>query len=99
MKLVRLRVGLTEELLKDYKLDVKVLLLVRDPRAVLESRKHKQDFFPNCSDCHDPAVLCGDMLEDYVAINTLATKYPDRFKAIRFEDLVKEGFIKISECK
>ena len=99
MKVVRLRVGLTEELVRDKKLDMKVMLLVRDPRAVLESRKHRQDFFPNCSDCYDPAVLCGDMLADYVAINNLNRKYPGRFKAIRFEDLIEERFIKIEEHK
>lgn len=35
MKTVRLRLGLAETLLNDDKLDLRILLLVRDPRCVL----------------------------------------------------------------
>lgn len=40
MKLVRLRLSLAEALLTDAELNVKIVLLVRDPRAIMQSRKH-----------------------------------------------------------
>ena len=42
IKTVRLHLDLTESLVKDPSTNVKVLLLVRDPRAIIESRKHKK---------------------------------------------------------
>jgi hypothetical protein len=75
---------------------VRAVLLVRDPRAVLESRKHKKDFFKNCSDCQDPEVLCSDMFDDFLAAKSLMEKYPGRYQVMRYEDLVKNP-LKISE--
>ena len=96
VKTVRLRLSLTESLIQDQRLDVRAVLLVRDPRAVLESRKHKKDFFKNCSDCQDPEVLCSDMFEDFLAAKSLMKKYPGRYQVMRYEDLVKNP-LKISE--
>lgn len=41
MKVVRLRAALTEPLLIDTGLNVKIVLLVRDPRGTIQSRKHR----------------------------------------------------------
>ena len=41
IKTVRLRLNLTEQLVKDPSLNVRVMLLVRDPRGTMESRKHR----------------------------------------------------------
>ncbi|GJQ72959.1 hypothetical protein Trydic_g1600 [Trypoxylus dichotomus] len=86
MKVVRLRLKLAEELLKDQSLNVKVLLLIRDPRGTLQSRKHR-DWCPGAPDCDQPQRLCADMVSDYMAARDLQNKYPDRFTAIRYEDL------------
>lgn len=86
MKVVRLRLKLAEELLKDQSLNVKVLLLVRDPRGTLQSRKHR-DWCPGAPDCDQPKLLCNDMVSDYEAAADLQKKYSDRFRAVRYEDL------------
>ena len=41
IKTVRLRLNLTEQIVKDPSLNVRVMLLVRDPRGTMESRKHR----------------------------------------------------------
>ena len=41
IKTVRLRLNLTRALVEDPSLNVKVLLLVRDPRGTMQSRKHR----------------------------------------------------------
>lgn len=86
LKTVRLRLWLAEELLKDQQLNVKVVLLVRDPRGTLQSRKHR-DWCPGEPDCDQASNLCADMVADYKAANNLIKKYPKTFRAIRYEDL------------
>ncbi|XP_030758231.1 carbohydrate sulfotransferase 4-like [Sitophilus oryzae] len=86
MKTVRLRLKLAEELLEDDTLKVKVVLLVRDPRGTLQSRKHR-DWCPGEPDCDQPSYLCSDMVSDYSAAIRLSKLYPTRFKALRYEDL------------
>ncbi|XP_074025574.1 carbohydrate sulfotransferase 5 [Leptinotarsa decemlineata] len=86
MKTVRLRLWLAESLLEDEDLNVKVILLVRDPRGTLQSRKHR-DWCPGEPDCDQPNNLCADMVSDYSAAIQLMKNYPDRFRALRYEDL------------
>ncbi|KAG5881156.1 hypothetical protein JTB14_024573 [Gonioctena quinquepunctata] len=86
MKTVRLRLWLAEKLLQDEELNVKIILLVRDPRGTLQSRKHR-DWCPGQPDCDQPNNLCADMVSDYSAAIQLKKKYPDRFRALRYEDL------------
>ncbi|KAK9511459.1 hypothetical protein O3M35_000111 [Rhynocoris fuscipes] len=86
MKLVRLRLHLIEELLEDPKLGIRVLLVVRDPRGIMQSRKHR-DWCPGQPDCWDPTLLCADLTADYSAAIRLKKKYPDRFRAVRYEDI------------
>ena len=96
IKTVRLRLNLTQALVEDPSLNVKILLLVRDPRGTMESRKHRvnfvfenhklnfmfhiQDWCPNNPDCEDPARLCQDLKEDYYSFQKLSAKFPDRYK-------------------
>ncbi|EEZ97506.1 carbohydrate sulfotransferase 5 [Tribolium castaneum] len=91
MKTVRMRLRLVEELLKDPKLNVKVLLLVRDPRGTLQSRKHR-NWCPGAPDCDKPNLVCADMVADYSAAIQLKKLYPDRFRAIRYEDLCADPY-------
>ncbi|XP_023716466.1 carbohydrate sulfotransferase 5 isoform X2 [Cryptotermes secundus] len=86
MKVVRLRLSLVEELLEDPSLGVRVVLLVRDPRGTLQSRKHR-DWCPGNPDCFEPRRLCTDLVADYSAAVRLTMKYPHRFRAVRYEDL------------
>ncbi|XP_022919592.1 carbohydrate sulfotransferase 5-like [Onthophagus taurus] len=85
MKVVRLSLKLGKNLLK-YDPNVKILLLVRDPRGTLQSRKHR-DWCPGIDDCDKPEVLCDDLVEDYHLALKLQALFPDRFRAIRYEDL------------
>lgn len=64
---------------------MRVLLLVRDPRGTLQSRKHR-DWCPGQPDCDQPGILCADMVSDYTAALRLSRLYPERFRAIRYED-------------
>ncbi|XP_050298026.1 carbohydrate sulfotransferase 5 isoform X2 [Anthonomus grandis grandis] len=86
MKTVRMRLKLAEELLQDNTLNVKVILLVRDPRGTLQSRRHR-DWCPGVPDCDQPQHLCSDMVADYSAAIRLNKLYPSRFRALRYEDL------------
>ncbi|CAG9858453.1 unnamed protein product [Phyllotreta striolata] len=86
MKSVRLSLDLAENLLEDSSLNVKVILLIRDPRGTLQSRKHR-DWCPGNPDCDQPLNLCSDMVSDYLAAGKLKKKYSDRFRALRYEDL------------
>ncbi|GLH08875.1 Uncharacterized protein GBIM_14026 [Gryllus bimaculatus] len=85
MKVVRLRLKLVEEFLKDPSLNVRVLLLVRDPRGTVQSRKHRV-WCPNHPDCAEPALLCSDLVADYSAAVELNAKYPNRFSVQQFLD-------------
>ncbi|XP_044262215.1 uncharacterized protein LOC123009763 isoform X2 [Tribolium madens] len=86
MKTVRIRLRLVEELLKDTKLNVKVLLLVRDPRGTLQSRKHR-DWCPGAPDCDKPNLVCADMVADYSAAIQMKKLYPDRFRRLALRGL------------
>lgn len=85
LKTVRLRVNLTRTIIEDSSLNVQVLLLVRDPRATLQSRKHRI-WCPGQPDCDQPEVLCSDLVQDYYAAQQLMRDHPDRFRIIRYED-------------
>nr|XP_021187480.2 carbohydrate sulfotransferase 4 [Helicoverpa armigera] len=89
MKLVRLRLRLVEEIIKDKDLNVKVILLTRDPRGLMQSRRQRH-FCELSSDCWEPSLVCADMISDYVAAKSILQKYPDRLLVIRFEELVLE---------
>ncbi|KAK3869553.1 hypothetical protein Pcinc_025137 [Petrolisthes cinctipes] len=86
LKAVRLRLNLTTELLKDKKLDVRVLLLVRDPRGTIQSRHHRV-WCPDNPDCNDPVRLCQDLVDDYKAASILRKQFPHSIRVIRYEDL------------
>ncbi|KAJ8687573.1 hypothetical protein QAD02_023367 [Eretmocerus hayati] len=86
MKIVRLRLRPFERFLAQNELGIKVVLLIRDPRGVLQSRKHR-DWCPTEPDCFDPSILCSDMVSDYDAAVLFSKLYPDNFRVMRYEDL------------
>ena len=59
--------------------DVRILLLVRDPRGTMASRSHR-DWCPKNPDCDQPEQLCQDLVEDYMVSKELMEKYPNRIK-------------------
>ncbi|KAG6463693.1 hypothetical protein O3G_MSEX014021 [Manduca sexta] len=86
MKVVRFRLRLIKELIEDKELNVKVVLLIRDPRGVMQSRQHR-NFCKPSPDCWKPELLCADMISDYVAAGRLLSQYPDRLMVLRYEEL------------
>lgn len=74
MPLVTARTLLSNSYLKNLRL----LLLVRDPRAIMHSRK-QESWCNEGKDCSDPTVLCQDMTEDWIQAKLLRNVYPNRF--------------------
>ncbi|KAG4066075.1 hypothetical protein HA402_001322 [Bradysia odoriphaga] len=91
MKVVRLRLALAEELLNDPHLNVRIVLLIRDPRGTMQSRKHRIWCLGH-SDCDQADILCEDLVSDYNAAEIFLKKYPQRFKVVRYEDLSLDPF-------
>lgn len=96
IKEVRLQAALSEPLLLDSDLNVKIVLLIRDPRGTVTSRKRERWCYMR-KDCGDYTKLCQDMISDFQASQYLTDKYPLRFKVIRYEDLSLNPFKKTKE--
>lgn len=91
MKLVRLRLNVAENLLAQTRLGIRLILLIRDPRGILQSRKHRE-WCPTSPDCSDPALVCADMVSDFSVAVRLIKKYPRSFRVVRYEDLSVEPY-------
>lgn len=66
-----------------------MMFLVRDPRGVMNSRRHQ----PWCMadpDCGREKALCDDMVDDYKAAIQLLKEFPKTFSIVRYEDLSLE---------
>ncbi|KAL1462547.1 hypothetical protein WDU94_014375 [Cyamophila willieti] len=96
MKIVRVRLKLFQDLLNDPRLNLRVLLLIRDPRGILQSRKHRV-WCPGNPDCTEPSRLCADMVSDYSAAIKFSKKYKNRFKVMRYEDISLDPYSSVSE--
>ncbi|XP_034185620.1 carbohydrate sulfotransferase 4 isoform X2 [Osmia lignaria lignaria] len=96
MKIVRLRLRAAEKLLKQEDLGVRLVLLIRDPRGILQSRKHRE-WCPTNPDCSDPALVCADMVSDFSAAVRLIKKYPHTFRVVRYEDLSVDPYKHVKE--
>jgi len=86
MKTVRLRMNVTRSLLRNAKLNLKVVTLVRDPRGIYQSRQER-DWCPGHPDCSQSSALCGDLVSDYKAILELSRDFPGKIMVVRYEDL------------
>lgn len=64
-----------------YSLDVRVVLLVRDPRGTMQSRHHR-DWCPGHPDCEDPAKLCQDLVHDYNTARVLRKQFPHSIRYV-----------------
>jgi len=84
-KTVRLALNFTRHLLDDSRIkDLRILYLVRDPRAVIQSRKNRRDFC--MAECLDPQFLCQDLINDYHSYLELTKAFPGK---IKYCDLIK----------
>ncbi|CAL4063000.1 unnamed protein product [Meganyctiphanes norvegica] len=90
VKTVRMRLNLTQLFLNDEKMNVKVVYLVRDPRAIMSSRYSSVSWCSDSTDCSSPEVMCGDMQGDLKVATALKHLYPDRFIMMKYEDLATE---------
>ena len=89
VKTVRLRVAKVEKLMQDSAMDLRVVLLVRDPRGVYNSREGSLVtlWCKEKVECADPKVGCRDLADDIVAAEHLAVRYPGKVTLVRYEDL------------
>ena len=84
-KVDRINLKFVSELLEDEEIgfSTKIFYLVRDPRAVMHSRKD----FPWCvktKECFDPTYLCQDMVQDYYESQRLLKLSPNNFMYVSF---------------
>ncbi|XP_042873360.1 carbohydrate sulfotransferase 2-like [Penaeus japonicus] len=90
IKVLRLSLKFARPLLRDDDLDVQVIYLVRDPRAVLSSRSTK----PWCQmSCRDPETICSLLEEDLKQASLLSKEYPTRFKMVLYDEVCDDGSI------
>ena len=88
IKTVRMRMKHVEQLLADSSLNLRVILLVRDPRAVFNSRGSALvSNWCTGDDCASPANECRELLDDVKTGQKLNSLFPSRITLLRFEDL------------
>ena len=94
MKLVRLKLSLLKPILEDeiYS-NTQVILLVRDPRGVMNSRKATVSWCTKGSDeCSSPQVLCSDLEQDFATAEEFHRLFPNKFHLLRYEDMANDPF-------
>ena len=91
VKTVRMRVASLEDLVKDSSINLQVIVLVRDPRGVYNSRRSGPvASWCSSDECSDPATWCLDLANDLAAAFALEKKYPGSVHLVRYEDLSME---------
>lgn len=86
MKTVRLGLDLAQMLLLERDLNIRILILIRDPRGTMHSREYER-FCRVGPNCDSPRRLCKGLMDDYKVAKELSLKFPLHFKSIRYEDL------------
>ncbi|KAH8356794.1 hypothetical protein KR200_004948 [Drosophila serrata] len=87
MAVYNLRLEFLVSLLEKEGLNLRILLLVRDPRGTMYMRRQSQ-WCVGEEDC-DAKTLCNDMVSDHKVAEILSKNYPRRFDIIRYEDLLE----------
>ncbi|XP_047741183.1 carbohydrate sulfotransferase 4 [Hyalella azteca] len=92
LKIVRMDLGLLKPFLESpVSSDLRIIYLVRDPRAVIHSRRATVTWCkPTSVECYFPSVLCQDMDNDLESFKTLKKLYPDRIHLLRYEDFMND---------
>ncbi|KAK8375434.1 hypothetical protein O3P69_008346 [Scylla paramamosain] len=94
MKVVRARLQLLAPLLSDPR--VRLVWLVRDPRAVMNSRTSSVTWCQTRA-CSDPGYLCSDLTADFSTYLVLKETHPDQVMLLRYEDLARNPYEKSRE--
>ncbi|XP_047498468.1 carbohydrate sulfotransferase 5-like [Penaeus chinensis] len=87
-KVLRLSLRWARPLLADRDLDVRVLYMVRDSRAVLSSRAAKS--WCRSPSCRDPQTVCPLLAADLREADALAAEYPHRFKLLIYDKICQQ---------
>jgi len=90
-KLDRLYLETTKSLLEDSDLShlLKIVYLVRDPRAIHASRQ-QIGWCKKIPECREVKTLCQGLVDDFNSAVDLQAQYPHRVKIIRYEDLMSD---------
>ncbi|MCF8482202.1 MAG: sulfotransferase [Rhodospirillum sp.] len=73
--------------------DLKVIHLLRDPRAVLASRNHRDIQRAASPLCHPLAMVASTWTNSASYAEEAARRYPDRVLRLRFEDLMADKVV------
>ena len=86
MKVTRASLSVVSDLLQDSRLkDLKLLFLLRDPRAVMHSRSG-YEWCQESKDCREPSILCQHLEQDFETMSQLQADFPNRIMYLRYED-------------
>ncbi|KAH3829886.1 hypothetical protein DPMN_103117 [Dreissena polymorpha] len=98
-KFIRLTMNSAELFLKDYDdtSNVRIVHLVRDPRAMMDSQLRKNDLNVTVLSVFVSRTryMCWRMMRDLKLLEDLKKRYPNVFYSLRYEDLVADP-LKIS---
>jgi hypothetical protein len=75
VKLERVNLSVMSPLLTDPSVhNAKILLLIRDPRGIINARKKLDWCTEKSPDCSDPKKICADMVQDFIEARNLVRK-------------------------
>ena len=87
VKTVRLRAHHAESLLKEEGLNIKIIALFRDPRAVRSSRLGRS--WCNFDSCINLSTVCRNQDQDMQVARRLSDLHPDKVIIAKYEELAK----------
>ena len=85
IKTVRVRVDHVKQLIEEKNLDLKIIALFRDPRAVRSSRLGRS--WCNFPSCNYLPTVCRDQNQDMMDAGILAEQHPDKVIIAKYEEL------------
>ncbi|XP_037777751.1 carbohydrate sulfotransferase 3-like [Penaeus monodon] len=88
IKVLRLSLQFARPLLEDDELDVQIIYMARDPRAVLSSRMKA---FWCTGICADSQTVCSLLEGDLRDAALLSREYPTRFKFVLYDEICDKG--------
>ncbi|XP_064121362.1 carbohydrate sulfotransferase 5-like [Macrobrachium nipponense] len=89
VKVIRLSLKWAWHLLHDEDLDIQMIYLARDPRAVLSSRSRR--IFCKDDTCKDPETVCRLLEDDLSEVRKLLQRFPKRFRFIQYERIFEDA--------
>ncbi|KAF2352117.1 Sulfotransferase domain [Trinorchestia longiramus] len=96
IKTVRLLMNETYQLLENDNLNLRVLLLVRDPRASMASR-YAASWCKAVFECRSEDYLCDFLESNYYSTKQLMAQFPGRVKVVRYEDIMLDPYTTVPQ--